>query len=247
MWKSKAVGLIMLLWCIGCGGVESGEAEAEVVSIRHLQTLYRGYPLTLTDNVAIRGEVISTDRSGEFHQRLIIQDSTGGISIMIAHNRLYSLHSRGDILRVEARGLTLGGYGRSTRLGGEGEDEQVAPLSLGEWNAHHKRVGVSPQLKITPLTIATIGAENIATLALFEGVRFVEAGEVWAEEKNATSRHIIDLNNPTDTLQVRLSGYSDFHTLTIPEGRCSVVGVVDYFNDHYQLLIDSPDAVLQEP
>ena len=246
MWRSRTIwALALVLLLVGCSSRVGGEVE--VVSIRHLTSLYGGYPIEINTPVAIEGEVISTDRSGEFYQRVIVQDATGGISIMVAHKELYTLHSRGDKLRIEPLGLTLGGYGHAVRLGAEGTNEQVAPLTPAEWNAHHTKVGVSPSLTITPLTIASIGAENIATLALFEGVRFVEAGEPWAEEKTSLSRHIVDDSHPTDTLQVRLSGYSDFHTLAIPKGRCSVVGVVDYFNDHYQLLIDSPDAVLQEP
>ena len=240
-WCVKYAILLLGLLFMGC---ESGDGGGEdLLSIRALTARYEGYPLTITDRVMIEGEVISTDRSGEFYNRVVIQDATGGVMIMVDCDTLHLLHSLGDRLRIECRGLTLGGYGRGIRLGAKGTTEQVEALAISEWRARISEVGVSDELHTTPLTIATLSATNLSTRVLLEGVRFVEAGERWAEQGESLSRHIVDVTHTADTLTVRMSGYSEFWSERIPAGVCDVVGVVDYFGDKYQLLIASPDAV----
>ena len=238
MSKRLAKYTILMLTVLLVGCEMGGEGEnAEVLSLRALTSRYEGYPQTITDRVVIEGEVISTDRSGENYNRVMLQDATGGVVIMVDCDTLHLLHSIGDRVRIECRGLTIGGYGRGVRLGVAGEGEQVEALTLSDWMARSEIVGISPEVHTTPITIGTLSAVNLYTRVLLEGVRFVEAGEVWAEEKESISRHIVDTAHTTDTLQVRVSGYSEFRGERIPSGVCDVVGVVDYFGNNYQLLV----------
>lgn len=238
---TKYVVLVVGVLLAGCE-VSGGEGE-EVLSIRRLTARYEGYPMTITESVVVEGEVISTDRSDEFYNRVIIQDDTGGVVFMVDCDTLHLIHTIGDRLRVECRGLTLGGYGGGVRLGVEGVEEQVEALPLADWMWRCDNVGRSERLHITTAKIASLSAANLYTNVLLEGVRFVEAGEQWAERKESLSRHIVDPEQTTDTLVVRMSGYSEFWDARIPAGVCDVVGVVDYFGNNYQLLIASPDAV----
>lgn len=242
--RATIAALLLLLLIAGC---EVGTGESRRVSIRHLTSLHRGYPLLLTENISIEGVVISSDRHGEFHNRIVLQDATGGISICISHKELHTLHAIGDSLRVECRGLVLGAYGRAVRLGAEsaeGSDYQVEPLELPQWMAHHTPLGIADKLTPAPTLIADLSAEKIATLCLFEGVRFVEAGEKWVPEGESITRHIVDTQAPSDTLAVRISKGVIFGSERIPAGECGVVGVMDYFNDGYQLVLLSEEAVL---
>lgn len=223
-------------------GVSDDGGEG-LISIRSLTARYEGYPLSITDRIRIEGEVVSTDRSGEFYNRVIVQDATGGVMIMVDCDTLHLIHSVGDRINIECRGLTIGGYGKGVRLGAEGTTEQVESLTIAEWRTRYSEVGVNEELRTTPVTIDALSATNLSTRVLLEGVRFVEAGECWAEDGVSLSRHIVDCNTPTDTLQVRVSGYSEFWSERIPAGVCDVVGVLDYFGNKYQLLIASPDAV----
>ncbi len=238
-WVSKYTFFLLAMLLVGCD-VGGSEESATELSMRALTARYEGYPQEITDRVLIEGEVISTDRSGENYNRVILQDPTGGVMIMVDCDTLHLLHSIGDRLRIECRGLTIGGYGRGIRLGIEGKTEQVEALTLGDWLARSEMVGISPEVQTTPITIGTLSATNLYTRVLIEGVRFVEAGEEWAEEKESSTRHIVDAAHTSDTLQVRMSGYSEFRGERIPSGLCDVVGIVDYFGDNYQLLFASP-------
>lgn len=240
---ARVVALLVLL--LGSCERLPEEGGERGVSIRHLLGLYSGSPRHIAEPIWIEGEVIATDRSGEFYNRILLQDSTAGVAIMVDCDTLHRLHVRGDRLKVECQGLCLGAYGHSVRIGVAGTSQQVEAMSLGQWNECHRSLGVTPTpISPTPLRISSLGAEHIATLALFEGVRFVEAGESWAEEGVSQTRHLVDCEHPNDTLCVRLSGYSEFYEELIPSGECSVVGVVDYFATDYQLLLESPDGVL---
>lgn len=243
MW-SRCVLLALMLLLVGC---ESDEAGAEARSIAYLRGLYRGYPVTLHEEFVVEGEVISSDRGGEFHHQLVVQDHTGGIVFSIDCDNLYALYSVGDRVRVRCLGLRLGSYGRALRLGcGSADGREVSAMSEAEWRERSESVGHSERLTTTHVEIGTIEPRNLSSWVRVEGVRFVEAGQVWAPEGESTTRHLVSIAEPCDTLRVRLSGYSDFRQERIPEGRCTVEGVLDYFSDSYQLVLHSMDGVLTD-
>lgn len=237
---------LVVLWLLtGCeSSAGSDEPTTRLVSISHLTSLYDGYPQELSERIAIEGVVISDDRHGEFRHRVVMEDASGGVTVMVASDSLCLLHKVGDILRVECCGLTLGGYGRSPRLGAEGQLSEVAPLSPARWQEVHNLVGVAPQVPLHEITIDELSARYISTRLLLRGVRFVEAGEEWAPLERDTTRHLVTSPHGADTLAVRLSGRSDFAHQPIPEGECTLIGVLDYFHEDYQLLLASPEDVL---
>lgn len=248
MWRGSGMWLtvaaLLMLSVAGCSSATEEVAE-DRVSIAHLISLHKGYPQTIVEDMAIEGVVISSDRHGEFHNRIVLQDDTGGISVCIDHDELHTLHAIGDSLRVECRGLVLGAYGRAIRLGVEGSaGYQVDALTPAQWMLHHTMLGVAPKVTPATATIGTLSARQIATLVLFESVRFVEAGERWAPEGESITRHIIDTLSPTDTLAVRIAGRAEFAHERIPSGECRVVGVLDYFGTDYQLVLIGEEGVL---
>lgn len=246
-WSVVCIVAMMSVVAAGCDSNKESYAgeEASLCTIHALRSLYRGYPLLITDNIAFDGVVCSSDRYGEMRSKVALQDHTGGIMVLVDYNKLYTLHSPGDRLRVECRGLMLGGYGNSVRLGGEGyDDEEVGRLSLAEWNNHHRTVGVADQLDCSSRHIGELTSRDIATLTVIEEVRFVEAGESWGRADTTLTRHLVDIRRSEDTLRVRIAPRADFIDEPIPAGECRVRGVVDYFHDEFRLIVDSPDAVL---
>lgn len=246
MSRSKQLAICIatqwLLALVGCE-MDMPAERVDYMSIASLKSFYRGYPVELTTNSSIGGVVVSTDRHGEHYHRLVLQDHTGGIVVCIDCDSLYTHYSVGDQLVVGLVGLTLGGYGGQPMLGGEPVGErQVSNIDWSHWQAICHSVGVVPNFVPQHLHIADLGPRDVATRVVVQRARFVEAGQQWADEGVAQTRHLVDEDRPTDTLDVRASGRSQMWWYTIPEGVWSVEGVVGLFGGRYQLVVDSPDG-----
>lgn len=242
-----ALALLMAVG-VGCGPTEPSE---RTLSIRALKALYRGYPVRITEQVVIEGVVVGTDRYGELYHQLILQDHTGGIMFSIDNARLYETYSLGDSLRVRCCGLTLGAYGHSVRVGEapSGDGYETSPIEWPQWCSLVEHCGVGTEPRAERLeSIASLGPQHISTLVRLDGVRFVEGGEPLGVKGEGISRHLVSATAtepPTDTLEVRASGHSDFHDIILPTSACSVIGIAGYFHNSYQLVITSPDDIVE--
>lgn len=88
-------------------------------SIRELKSAYKSGGVQLSGNLWIRGQVISSDVSGNLYRELYIQDETGGIDLKLGKSSLYSDYRLGQWLYVYCDGLTLGAYNGMPQLGME--------------------------------------------------------------------------------------------------------------------------------
>ena len=86
-------------------------------TIHDLKALYKSKPLEVSGNVWIKGQVISSDVTGNVYRELYIQDETGGIDVKIGKSSLYSEFTLGQWVYVFCDGLTLGAYNGMPQLG----------------------------------------------------------------------------------------------------------------------------------
>lgn len=238
MWNRCFNIAVCLLLLVGC---ERPESESREISIGYLRGLYDGYPQLITDNLVVEGEVISSDRYGAYRYQLALQDTTGGVVVLIDNPTLYEEYSIGDRVRVECCGLTLGGYGGSVRLGGEPDgDWQVSRLSLVEWAEHSERVGRQDTVCYLERRIATLGPGDMGRAVVVRGVRLATEEDDWPEDGETKSVQVVDQECPSDTLTVRISGHKLLVDVHIPKGVCDLRGVADYFAGDYQITLLSP-------
>ena len=91
-------------------------------TIKALKAMYKnGKPLEVTGNVWIKGQVTSSDKTGNIYRELYIQDETGGIDLKLGKSSLYSEFSPGQWVYVKCDGLTLGAYNGMPQLGLEAD------------------------------------------------------------------------------------------------------------------------------
>ncbi len=90
-------------------------------TIRDLKALYKSPGVEIRGNVWIKGQVISSDRTGNVYRELYIQDETGGIDVKIGKSSLYSDFKVGQWVYVKCSGLTLGSYNGMPQLGMEAD------------------------------------------------------------------------------------------------------------------------------
>lgn len=90
-------------------------------TIKQLCQLYKGKPLTISDDIIIAGKVSTTDEPGNFYKSFYIQDETAGIEIKVGKNSLYDDYHPGQTVYVSCKDLTIGMYGyKSGNYGGQG-------------------------------------------------------------------------------------------------------------------------------
>ena len=91
--------------------------EVNFISITDLKKMYRSGGLEIEDNVWIKGQVTSSDKSGNIYRELYIQDETGGIDVKVGKSSLYSEYLLGQWVYVNCKGLQLGAYNGMPQLG----------------------------------------------------------------------------------------------------------------------------------
>lgn len=131
---AAAVSLAALVSCDEWEPVFTGDyGKADVytpvtltpnTTILDLKNMYKGTPVTISDDIVIGGQVISEDRSGNVYKSLYIQDETGGIELKIGKNGLYNDYKLGQWVYVKCSGLTLGAYNGMVQLGWESNDSK---------------------------------------------------------------------------------------------------------------------------
>lgn len=91
------------------------------ITIRELKAMYKSGGVELFGNIWIKGQVISSDRSGNIYREIYIQDETGGIDLKLGKSSLYSDYTLGQWIYVWCDNLTLGAYNGMPQLGLEAD------------------------------------------------------------------------------------------------------------------------------
>ena len=146
-------------------------------TIGDLKAMYKSGGVELGGNIWIKGQVISTDRTGNIYRELYIQDETGGIDVKIGKSSLYSEFSLGQWVYVYCTGLTLGAYNGMPQLGMEPDNTstneyETSYIDVQEIINQHVFKGQRAE----PLQPAVVTEADIKT-ALAKGY----TGELWGK------------------------------------------------------------------
>lgn len=225
------------------------------MSIQELKTLMPTDTLKLSDSIIIEGNVISTDQYGNFYKELIIQDTSGAISISIDDSYMFTefRFPVGQKIYVKCGGLYLGNDYGVAQLGGLFLDNGSIAFGriVGDTTIDKHLIRTCDNNLVTPklLTIPEINSipdNELYQLITIENVQFQssELGNTWADGINLQSmnRNIIDKNG--NTLIVRTSGYSSFAKDSLPKGSGSITGVLGKYNADYQIYVRSTDDAI---
>ena len=71
----------------------------------------------ITENVWIKGQVVSDDRTGNLYREIYLQDATGGIDLKLGKSSLYSDYKLGQWVYVNCMDLCIGSYKGMPQLG----------------------------------------------------------------------------------------------------------------------------------
>ena len=238
------------------GNNEIGEAN---MTIAELKTKYASIISAsgvkeVTEDIIIEGVVVADDATGNVYKQFIINDETGAIIIGVNDVGLYAMVPVGQRVRIDCKGLHVGGYGKMAQVGGLYEGK-IGRMAKSVYQKHVRLVGepsmVQPELVPEVIDDTYFTNENKEKLAKFvrlENVEITEANgtELWAPEElaynNVVERHI---KMGKTNLVLRMSTYADFANEAIPDGKLNINGVLTRYNDYWQFVISSTGDIQQ--
>jgi hypothetical protein len=222
----------------------------------------------ITNDVIIEGVVTGNDISGNIYQQVYIQQlgadgmvdtEKAGISVGIkGYGALYALFPVGQKLRINLKGLYIGGYGALPKIGQPYININGA-LRMGPMTAAYTKTNImkvgepnpsclkAKKLRASDLTSSNI--DNITPMFVcIENCEIEDAGQPYAvteyQENNETYsvEHKVKLNDG-GSLVLYTSTSATFAGDTIPSGKLTLYGILSRYSTTYQLQLRSIDDV----
>lgn len=233
------------------GNEEIGEATYTISELKrkYFSTINSNSVQEIFEDIIIEGVVVANDESGNIYKQIIINDSTGAIVVWIDDVKLYLKHARGQRVRLNCKGLHIGGYGKMAIICAE-DDFYDATIRLNKYiYSHHVRIIGHPDLTQPEMQPETIddtfftyaNKNNLAKFVRLEGVEIVEADGIttWAPEEKSNFSNIVEriIKIGNTKVVLRISTYANFANDVIPTGKLNINGVMTRYNDYWQLAI----------
>ncbi len=210
---------------------------------------YNGTNYQFTQDLVISGIVIGDDKSGNLYKQIIIQDSTGGIAILIDGSSLYTSLPIGRHVFIKLKGLYLTKYKGVPQLFGyvatDGSTGGI-PSSLVDQYILKGRWGLSVTPKVK--NINQLGVSDINTLIQLDGVEFdqADAGKPYADIFNLQSVSRTVKNCSGGQVEAYTSGYAVFANQPTPTGNGRMIAIYSVYNTTGQLIIRDPSDLTMD-
>lgn len=258
----KRVLVILLLLQFSCHKkIEEPPAYAgpdiqATLSIRDLRMRHAmgGFEY-LGDEEVIEGIVVANDRSDNFYKSIVLQDSTGGITMRLEGVALYNDFPVGTRLAVKLKELWMGDYGRMIQLGAgvdrsAASSPQLIPVPMPLYSRF--LVKKSMYNPVVPLSVKIEALDDSlqSCLIKLEGVEFAlkDTGTAYADVINQLPDNKLLKACSGGSIAVRTSGYARFAAAKTPRGSGSITGIYTVFRNEKQLLLrDTSDVQMRQP
>ena len=263
---NKSVKLLMAVIIIAASGTLSsckktfdnppGPADPAIVantSIKTLKALHTvaGAYNVITTDLIISGTVVADDKSGNLYKQLFIEDSTGGLQVLLDANSLYGTYPVGRKVFIKCNGLCITDYNGTMELGVKATvaglpSNQGIPANL----VNQYVVGGSLNNPVVPhvVTLAqlTTGMQDryLGSLIQLDGFAFSNINTTYSDTSSYKSTVNLDIKNCSNqTVIVRTSAYADFAGQKVAQGRGKVYAIYTTFGSTKQLILRSVDDV----
>jgi len=221
-------------------------------TIQQVKDLYEGgNPVLITGGTYyIEGYVVSNDEPGNFYKTLVIQDRpenpTAGISISTESTNMYTFYEPGRKIYVRVDGLYSGVYNGLPTLGAFDGSDNVARMSVIEFDERVFRSLTTETIVPRIKTIGELNPSDLNTLIALEDVQISDAdvGEPYGNLDNTFGVNRIIINcERTESIVLRNSGFANFKNEIMPTGSGTLTAVMSWFGAAAQLLIRDTDDV----
>jgi len=233
-----------------------GAADPNIVantSIKDLKALHTtaGAMDVISSDIIISGVVVANDQSGNLYKQLFIQDSTGGLQILLEAYSLYNTYPVGRRIFIRCKGLCLSDYNGTMELGvkaivaGSPSVETIPGSLISQYI-----IGGSLNNPVVPTLVnqsqltTNMQDKYLNTLIRLDGYAFAQLTGTYSDTSAYKSTLNRDIKNCSgQTIIVRTSAYSNFAAQPVAQGRGSIVALYTTFGSTKQLLIrDTSDV-----
>jgi len=206
----------------------------------------------------IEGYVVSSDKSGNFFEELMIQnkiddsnpdnDPRFGFQLAINVSSLSDTYQFGQKVYVKMAGLTIGESSGIIVIG-KGDGAGVEQIQPSEYKNIVLRSSEVVQIQPKVSTIANLTAMDYNTLIQLENMQLnrFELGATFASESIDEYDGIRTLVSCDTGVSIRMqtSTFSDFKSLIIPQGQGSITGIFgrDYGDDFNVLVVNNSSDI----
>ena len=217
------------------------ETNATVSSL--LDLWVSGQNKLISEDLVLDAVVVADDESGNFYKSIVIQDETGGLTVRIEANNVYSILPVGRQVYIRAKGLYLGDYNGLIQLGYGDDDGDLLTIPFNLINDSDEAVIVPGERDQTVVaatsTINGLNSSHLSTLIVLEDVQFSssELGSTYADGVNQQTENRTIEDCDGNTIIVRTSGFSDFASEVIPDGKGTLTCVYTVFGSTQQLVV----------
>lgn len=233
--------------------VYKGPDIQPTLSIRDLRSKHTmGMFEYLQDEDVIEGIIVADDRTDNFYQSVVLQDSTGGIMIRLAGFGLYNEYPVGTKLAVKVKELWMGDYAGMIQLG-SGMDRTVptSPELVAIPVPLFSRYLVKKSLN-NPVLPRHVRLEELddslqSCLVQIDQLEFAagDTGTTYADAINKLPDNKVLKACTGGSVYLRTSGFARFASVKTPRGNGTVTAVYSVFRKDKQLLLrDTSDVQL---
>lgn len=215
------------------------------ISIEELKEYYQDETLQIQEDWILEGYVISSDAQNNFFSVLYFQNSTNnptdGLQIEIEMRDSHLFFEVGNKILIKLKGLYLGRTRNQFKIGGVFTSFGNVSVGRLPYNQIFEHVfvacGEGAVLQPDVLTIPDLQDNNAGTLVQFQNLEFsaAELGNLFAEKEAETERLLVDCED--NELILLNSGFADFQSILLPEGRGNITGVLVKDGNDFKLVI----------
>ena len=233
--------------------------KAQITTFKAVKSLYEqavngGNSTVVIDDetdLYIEGYVVSSDKSGNFFEELIIQNKTDdgspdsdprlGFKVDINVNSLSDTYQFGQKVYVKMDGLTIGETSGVITIG-KGDAVNVKQIQPAEYKDIVLRSNEIAEIKPKISGLADLTENDENTLIQLDNMQLnrFELGATFASESFDEFDGLRLLESCDSGIQMimQTSTFSDFKTLIVPQGQGSVSGVFSRdFRDKFNVLV----------
>lgn len=231
----------------GGGNIDPMELPEATTTIAELKTTHTFGTFTNINNDGfIRGVITADDASGNFFRKIMVQDGSAGIELLVNETDLadnFGLEI-GREIAVQLNGMILNDFQDNISLGGStftngSGNQQLGGIESGDISTQiiigETGMNVTPTVR----TIDELTNADIHSLVRIENLQFTDnsVGETLADIDNNFSRNLDLEDCDGNEIIIRTSNFASYADAFSPGGNGSITAIYSLFGGDRQLFI----------